>query len=386
MYATSTITGTAVYSLLFLLALISLARKSLSPFEKNIAWLNIVIGFIHVASALAIGWISYFEDSVWEAPSYQIISVWQNTTVGGCSEDGRCYVAPKVLRQNDVPIAVFAVLFGLISGGVHIISAAYDPIALTQSVISGSNGWRWVDYTFSASLMIFVIACLSAVVDVTVLVLLALFQGYLLINASFIEKRLVAPNTQHRSDALWELLYACLFYCFGVWGPIVLGFYQALHYAPGDTPGWIKIIVWGLFTLYSGFIMIMVYFAVWKVGTTENIKDATQKEKVRKTLFLKQELSYMFLSIASKLTLHWTLYTGILGRTGVLFTSEQDANDTSLYHRSGNDDSIARDVGIAAGISIVLSLIGFYFCRKFILTSFEKNPQTSITKLGEVGL
>lgn len=122
---------------------------------KRIANVHVVCGLLHISSALALGWVAAWEKIVWEAPVYSTHAIWQNTTQESCASAGRCYIKPKIYLVDDIPVAIFAVLFGIISGYAHLISVAVlGKDTVREYAENGSSPVRWIDYFFSASLMV----------------------------------------------------------------------------------------------------------------------------------------------------------------------------------------------------------------------------------------
>ena len=351
--------------------------------EGKIQLLHLFAGFFHVVSSLALGWLANSEPVVWEAPTYTLVSIWQNTTNSSCSEVGKCFVATELIRGQNIPIAILAVLFGIISGFAHILAGVVvGPEKLTEYAETGTNWTRWADYTLSASLMIVVIACLSGVLDSYVLSTIGLFQAFLLCGAYFIEKDLADAyihNVDTRARGLICLTIACLFYVPGVWGPVVGSFYESIESAPSDVPEWINAMIWILFVLFSSFIGIMIKYLVF-TGDPNMIS-----ENIKKRTMILQELGYICLSLTSKITLHWVLFTGITSRSGVLFATEEEATDPLSYHRTGEDSRTTTSrVFIATAASIAFGLIFYFIFRIYILREYP-SKQSELTRYSFIG-
>lgn len=374
-YGTSSLVLSVVSGIVIIYALASLGAPTGK--ERKIQLLHAFAGVFHILSALTLGWLADSEPAVWEAPTYTIVSIWQNTTVGGCSDDGKCFLNTRVIRGKNIPIAICAVLFGIISGYAHLLAAVIvGPQKLTEYAETGTNWTRWADYTLSASLMIVVIACLSGVLDSYVLSTISLCQAFMLLGAYFIESDLASAyiqNTPTRSRGLLWLAISCFFYLPCVWGPVVGSFYQSLHNAPTDVPEWINAMIWILFTLFSSFIGIMVYYLAY-LGRTPNVSN-----DVKRYNMVLQELGYVCLSLTSKITLHWVLFVGITARSGVLFNTAEEALDPSIYHRTGEDSSkTTSNVLIAAAASIAFGIIFYIGFRKYILKEYRTTTQETL--------
>lgn len=342
--------------------------------EQKIVTVHLCAGIFHVMSALALGWLAESEAVMWDAPTYTLVSIWQNTTAGSCSTDGRCFIGTKLERGRNVPVAIFAVLFGIISGYAHILAAVYvGPRKLTEYAESGTNWTRWADYTCSASLMIIVVACLSGVLDSYVLLVIAVLQAVLLSWAYFIEKDLAAAYLNNaeelRTRGLAGLGVACVFYVPGVWAPVIGSFYQSIGSAVStDVPEWVNAMIWILFLLFSSFVGVMVYYLVW-TGDSRRVSDAMKTRNM-----VLQELGYICLSLTSKITLHWVLFMGITSRSGVLFATETEATDLATYHKTGEDkNATTSKVLVAAAASITFGLMMYIVFRVYILKEYVVN-------------
>lgn len=125
----------------------------------------------------------------------------------------------------------------------------------------------------------------------------SLFQGYLLYNAYFIEKKLATAfikGTKTRGNGMTDLVVASLFYLVGVWLPIVYSFYASVADTPADPPEWINALIWILFSVFSSFLGIMVYFLVI-VPRTSNLSMLSKQRYM-----VQQELAYSCLSVVAK--------------------------------------------------------------------------------------
>ena len=156
-YETASIVLTVLSGIVCAVCLLKIyVRNPISDtLASKISNVHVVCGLLHITSALILGWISAGESVVWEAPVYTFYALWQNTTDDSCSASGRCYISPKIDLVSEVPVAIIAILFGLISGYSHLISVAWLAKAKTlEYAESGNSPVRWIDYFFSASLMV----------------------------------------------------------------------------------------------------------------------------------------------------------------------------------------------------------------------------------------
>lgn len=332
-------------------------------------WLNFWVGVFHVISALVLGWLTQQNESSWDAPVYSIVSIWQPTTNGSCTEDGACFVDPVLYKKKTIPIVIFAVLFGIISGYAHLFAAGVNDNKLQQYAETGFNPYRWIDYAFSSSIMILVIACLSGVLDLYVLIIISIVQAYLIMQAGRLEYNLTDSLFNGTSMPIFDFIATSFVYVVAVWLPVIISFYESLYYAKSDVPDWINIMIWALFVLFTSFAFVMIYYLMYcptKYATKLSSLEA------KKLICVKQELAYIFLSLSAKLTLHWVLYTGITSRSGVLFTDRESATNPNIVHNTGKDNSeVTSNVLMAAFSSIIFSFGLFIFSRYQILKEYK---------------
>lgn len=150
--ALSAVSGLVI---LYTLAKIYAVDPSSDRLAKKIANVHVFCGVLHIVSALALGWVAAYEPIVWEAPVYNLYALWQNSTVESCTTGGRCYVKPVLELVDEIPVAIFAVLFGIISGYTHLLSVAFlGKDGVSEAAQAGNSAARWLDYFFSASLMV----------------------------------------------------------------------------------------------------------------------------------------------------------------------------------------------------------------------------------------
>lgn len=279
--------------------------------HRGILNLNFVSGFIHIASALTLSWLTSGEEIVWEAPAQYTTNYWVNATNETCQDSGKCYLQATSHSISDIPVALIAVLFGIISGTSHLLLAAYGESKTALDYAErGHNPIRWIEYSLSSSLMIFIIGVLCGVSDIFVLSTTTLFQAYLMFNSIYIERDLAKSFLNGLPVSSTPFWSASLFYCFGVWFPIIFLFYTALDNSPNEAPDWVNAIVWILFFLFALFAIVMWYYLIYKAS------DVTLSTELKKIHLVKQELAYVTLSLTAKVVLHWTLYTGITARSG----------------------------------------------------------------------
>lgn len=333
---------------------------------------NYAAALLHFASASVLGWLAYANKSEWKAPATTTSVVWYRTD-DTCTSESPCFLE-FVLRHlpEQIPVATLAVLFGLISGAGHAIVAILAPddaVAFTSTVYEGRNILRWADYALSSSVMIVVIATITGVSEVYVLTSIAMLQFFLMVVSSVIESDLT-DGRRARGKILFVI--AAIVYVTGVWSPIIGQFYDQpatetknvtinnveTEVSRADAPEWVSVIIWGLFSVFSCFAIVMAYYIVF--NDSKDVK-----------WFLRQELTYIALSLTAKTVLHWTLYNGISSRSDTVFNSSEDIGGTST-----RNTDVLNNVLIAGGVFTLLGIL-FYIAIR-VYTGASGNRYTSL--------
>lgn len=137
-YVVSSIVITAVSVVVGIGCFVQLWNDKVS---SRIANVHVVVGILHIVSAIGLGWVAAFEDTIWEAKVYTFVRD-----------------ADDKLESSEVttiPVALLAVLCGIVSGYTHLLSVAIvGKETTTKFAERGYSPVRWIDYSVSASLMV----------------------------------------------------------------------------------------------------------------------------------------------------------------------------------------------------------------------------------------
>jgi len=161
-----------------------------------------------------------------------------------------------------------------------------------RNLKKGANYARWMEYSFSASLMIVVIAMLSGVYDMSTLILL-FFMNMMMILFGW----LMELHNQSTEKTNWTSFYfGCLA---GIipWVVIALYFFSAVSRPEAGVPTFVYFILPIIFVFFNIFALNMV-LQYRKVG------------KWRDYLF--GEKVYILLSLLAKSALAWQVFGGTL--------------------------------------------------------------------------
>jgi hypothetical protein len=201
-------------------------------------------------------------------------------------------LAPDYQTAFDLPIGPLVALFLFMSAAAHFIITAprvYEWYA--GNLLKGANYARWIEYAFSSSVMIVVIAMLVGIYDLVALV--ALFA----VNATMILFGLLMElHNQTTERTNWTSYWfgvvagavpwiAITIYLIGAGGP------------EGGPPGFVYGIFFSLFLFFNVFAVNMV-LQYRKVGKWSD--------------YLYGERVYILLSLFAKSALAWQVFAGTL--------------------------------------------------------------------------
>lgn len=241
---------------------------------------NLVVGLIHLAQAIAI--VALSNDF-----SLPIAGTF------GAGEPGSGFLEPEVLWN--VPIGPIVALFLFLAAVDHLLMASPGVWPwYTANLRRGINYARWWEYTFSASIMIVLIALITGVSDVGSIIAIA---G---VNAAMIFFGLeMEIFNRDRDNVNWTpFLFGCVA---GIIPWLVIGFQfigTDSRLPDGEAiPGFVYGIVISLFILFNSFALNMV-LQYKKMGPWRN--------------YLFGEAAYIFLSLTAKTALAWQVFTATL--------------------------------------------------------------------------
>lgn len=154
------------------------------------------------------------------------------------------------------------------------------------------NYARWIEYAFSSSVMIWLIAMLSGMYDLSSLILLFFLNMMMILFGWMMEL-----HNQTTAKTNWTSFY---FGCIAGAVPWVIIFLYFISAAvAGDVPGFVYGIMISLFVLFNAFAVNMV-LQYKKVGPWKD--------------YLFVERAYVMLSLIAKSLLAWQVFAGTLAR------------------------------------------------------------------------
>jgi sulfite exporter TauE/SafE len=197
---------------------------------------------------------------------------------------------PKILLTIGY-IGVAAALFPLMSAAAHFTIAFVKNKSYNDNLKKGMNPYRWYEYAFSSSLMIFLIASFSGVWEMWSLVMIFVLNAMMIMFGYLMEK--INQYTE-RTD----------------WSPFVLGCIS------GGTP-WLAIYAYFIAAITSVsqnvptfvYLIVSIYFILFMIFAVNMVLQ--YKGVGRWNDYLYGERMYIVLSLVAKTLLAWLVFSGI---------------------------------------------------------------------------
>jgi hypothetical protein len=248
-------------------------------YEKLRIW-NIFMGFLHLVQGLLI--ILMTND--FKLPiTTSFLTLNQST--------GKLW--PETSTLINLPFGVMVAVFLLISAVAHFIIASPGTFGwYVKNLKKGINYARWYEYTFSASLMIVLIAMLCGVYDLGSLIMAFALTGVMNLCGLVME---VHNQTTQKTN--WTSYVVGCIAGIAPWVAIGIYFFGSLAKAGGGVPGFVYVILPTLFVFFFSFALNMV-LQYKKVGPWRD--------------YLFGERVYILLSLIAKSALAWQVFAGTL--------------------------------------------------------------------------
>ncbi|MCX8278066.1 MAG: heliorhodopsin HeR [Dehalococcoidia bacterium] len=151
------------------------------------------------------------------------------------------------------------------------------------------NYARWIEYSFSSSLMIVIIGMLPGITDISAMI--ALFG----VNASMILFGLLMEKYEQPGSPSWTAFWFGTLSGLVPW--IAIAFYLWAPSSTAEAPVFVYVIFFSLFIFFNSFALNMVF-------------QYRQTWRWRNYLF--GEYTYIFLSLTAKSLLAWQVFAGTL--------------------------------------------------------------------------
>lgn len=195
--------------------------------------------------------------------------------------------APDVLFEVPLGLAVAAFLF--MSALAHFVIAGPAYAWYVKNLKRNRNYARWIEYTFSSSLMVVLIGMLPGVFDIAAII--AIFGA----NASMLLFGLLMEHYEEPGKPNWmPFIFGCLT---GIVPWIALGVYLWSPGSVAEPPGFVYAIFASMFVFFNSFAVNMV-LQYKKIGPWRD--------------YLFGEAVYVFLSLSAKSLLAWLVFANTL--------------------------------------------------------------------------
>ncbi len=242
---------------------------------KRLRIYNIVMGLFHLAQGAAIIALA-------ESYAVQVTASWFSVRPGP-----GVFSPPQEYFQFDLGMGVALFLF--FSAFAHFVIAGPAYGRYVQGLKKNRNYFRWIEYAFSSSLMVVLIASLVGITDVAALT--AIFGA----NASMILFGWLMEKYEQPGRPDWTpFIFGCIA---GIFPWIAIADYLWGPGASDMTPGFV----------YWIFVSMFVFFNSFAVNQVLQYKQAGKWKD-----YLFGEATYIFLSLTAKSLLAWLVFANVL--------------------------------------------------------------------------
>ncbi|HOX40843.1 MAG TPA: heliorhodopsin HeR [bacterium] len=190
----------------------------------------------------------------------------------------------------ELPLGILIASFLFLSALAHLIIATVYNKKYNEGLEKGINKARWVEYSFSSSVMIVVISMLVGIYDAAALIPIILVNASMILFGWMME---LHNQTTKKTD--WT---AFIFGCIAGIGPwIAIALYLASPGSDSNPPTFVYWIFFSLFVFFNIFA-INQYLQYKKIGKWQD--------------YIYGEKAYIILSFVAKSLLAWQVFAGTL--------------------------------------------------------------------------
>lgn len=239
---------------------------------------NFVMGFLHFAQGVAI----------------LVLSTTFSLPINGSFlrfNEASMHLEPASKVLFDLSLPILIAIFFFLSATAHLIIATVYNKRYNENLSVGINKARWIEYAFSASIMMVAIAMLVGVYDLMSLLMIFVLTAVMNLMGLVME---VHNQTTKKTNWL-SFIVGCIA---GAIPWVVIAFYFWLSYDNGRAaPTFVYWIFVSIFIFFNCFAINMV-LQYKKVGPWKN--------------YLYGEKVYIILSLVAKSLLAWQVFAGTL--------------------------------------------------------------------------
>ena len=197
-------------------------------------------------------------------------------------------LVPNIQTIFNLHIGPAIALFLFISALAHLLVSTVFNKWYNQNLARGINYARWIEYSFSASIMIVIIAMLVGIYDIAAIILLFGLNAAMILFGWMMEL-----HNQTTSKTNWTSFYFGCIAGIIPWIAIAIYLFGAHDKAP-------NFVYW-------------IYFSIFLFFNSFAINQVLQYKKVGKWHdYLYGERAYIILSLVAKSLLAWQVFTGTL--------------------------------------------------------------------------
>lgn len=198
---------------------------------------------------------------------------------------------PSIERLFDVEIGWGVAIFLFMSAAAHFLIASPGIYEwYLRNLANTRNYARWIEYSFSSSLMIVLIAMLTGISDVAALIALAGVNASMILFG-WLQEKYETPGGQVGWLPYWFGVIA------GAIPWVAIAIYLVSPGMAADPPAFVYGIFFSLFAFFNVFAIVMV-LQYKKVGPWANYEFG--------------ESTYILLSLVAKSALAWQVFAGTL--------------------------------------------------------------------------
>lgn len=198
---------------------------------------------------------------------------------------------PSVDELFDVSIAWGVAIFLFMSAAAHLLIITPGIYGWYQRSLDNNRNYaRWIEYSFSSSLMIVLIAMLTGIADIAALIALAGVNASMILFGLLQEKYETPGETRSWMPYWFGVLAGAI-----PW--IAIGIYLFSPGTEASAPGFVYGIFFSLFVFFNIFAVVMV-LQYKKVGRWKDYRFG--------------ESTYVLLSLLAKSALAWQVFGGTL--------------------------------------------------------------------------
>ncbi len=160
----------------------------------------------------------------------------------------------------------------------------------TQGLKEGRNYYRWVEYSFSSTLMVVLIALLTGIIDIAALIPIAGANAAMILFG-LLQEKYESPGQGNSLISFW---FGCIA---GIVPWLAIGWYLISPGFESEVPGFVVGIFISLFLFFNSFAIVMVL---------------QQKQIGKWRNYAVGEMTYVTLSLVAKSALAWQVFGGTL--------------------------------------------------------------------------